>query len=96
MDYITAEINDVDKMIETMISSNNPNFENAVQFLCTIPDAKCDSAITINFEIGTDMSQISNSKRLCCGLDLCPAAINLLIKRSLSGLHMPESTLNLH
>ena len=31
MDYITAEINDVDKMIENMISSN-PDFENAVQF----------------------------------------------------------------
>ncbi len=36
MDYITAEINDVDKMIENMISSNT-DFENAVQFLCTIP-----------------------------------------------------------
>ena len=34
MDYITAEINDVDIMIENMISSN-PDFENAVQFLCT-------------------------------------------------------------
>ena len=32
MDYITAEINDVDKMIENMISSN-PDFENAVHFL---------------------------------------------------------------
>ena len=46
MDYITAEINDVDKMIENMISSN-PDFENAVQFLCTIPGVKRDSAITI-------------------------------------------------
>ena len=43
MDYITAEIKDVDKMIENMISSN-PDFENAVQFLCTIPGVKCDSA----------------------------------------------------
>ena len=46
MDYITAEINDVDKMIGNMISST-PDFENAVQFLCTIPGVKRDSAITI-------------------------------------------------
>ena len=65
MDYITAEINDADKMIENMISSN-PDFENAVQFLCTIPGVKRDSAITIISEIGTDMSQFSSSKRLCC------------------------------
>ena len=59
------EINDVDKMIENIISSN-PDFENAVQFLCTIPGVKRDSAITIISEIGTDMSQFSSSKRLCC------------------------------
>ena len=71
MDYITAEINDVDKMIENMISSN-PDFENAVQFLCTIPGVKRDSAITIISEIGTDMSQFSGSKRLCCWAGLTP------------------------
>ena len=39
MDYITAEINDVDKMIENMISSN-PDFENAVHFLSSrVPNA---------------------------------------------------------
>ena len=59
------EINDVDKMIENIISSN-PDFENAVQFLCTIPGVKRDSAITIISETGTDMSQFSSSKRLCC------------------------------
>ena len=52
MDYIRAEINDVNKMIENMISSN-PDFENTVQFLCTIPGVKRDSAITIISEIGT-------------------------------------------
>ena len=71
MDYITAEINDVDKMIENMISSN-PDFENAVRFLCTIPGVKRDSAITIISEIGTDMSQFSGSKRLCCWAGLTP------------------------
>ena len=65
MDYITAEINDVDKMIANMISSNS-GFENAVQFLCIIPGVKRDSATTIISEIGTDMSQFSSSKCLCC------------------------------
>ena len=73
MDYITAEINDIDKMIENMISSN-PDFENAVQFLCTIPGVKRDSAITIISEIGTDMSQFSSSKRLCCWAGLTPGS----------------------
>ena len=73
MDYITAEINDVDKMIENMISSN-PDFENAVQFLCTIPGVKRDSAITIISEIGTDMSQFSSPKRLCCWAGLTPGS----------------------
>ncbi len=73
MDYITAEINDVDKMIENMISSN-PDFENTVQFLCTIPGVKRDSAITIISEIGTDMSQFSSSKRLCCRAGLTPGS----------------------
>ena len=73
MDYITAEINDVDKMIENMISSNT-DFENAVQFLCTIPGVKRDSAITIISEIGTDMSQFSSSRRLCCWAGLTPGS----------------------
>ena len=67
------EINDVDKIIENMISSN-PDFENAVQFLCTIPGVKRDSAITIISEISTDMSPFSNSKRLCYWADLTPGS----------------------
>jgi len=56
MDYITAEINDVDSMIENLISSN-PDYGNAIQLLCTIPGVKRDSAITIISEIGIDMSR---------------------------------------
>ena len=67
------EINDVDKMIENMISSN-PDFENAIQFLCTIPSVKRDSAITIISEIGTNMSQFSSFKRLCCWAGLTPGS----------------------
>ena len=34
LDYITAEINDVDSVIENMISSDS-DYNNAVQLLCT-------------------------------------------------------------
>jgi transposase len=71
IDYITAEINDVDKQIESLISSD-PDYENAIQFLCTIPGVKRDSAITIISEIGIDMSQFCSSKRLCCWAGLTP------------------------
>lgn len=73
MDYITAEIQDIDSQIDFLISSNN-DFENAIQFLCTIPGVKRDSAITIISEIGIDMSQFSNSKRLCCWAGLTPGS----------------------
>jgi hypothetical protein len=39
-------MNDVDSIIESLISSD-PDYENAIQFLITIPDVKRDSAITI-------------------------------------------------
>ena len=74
MDYITAAINDVDSEIESLISSD-PDYENAVELLCTIPGVKYDSAITIISEIGIDMSQFCSSKRLCCWAGLTPGSI---------------------
>lgn len=71
MDYITAEINDVDKQIESLISSV-PDYVKAIQLLTTIPGVKHDSTITIISEIGIDMSQFCNSKRLCCWAGLTP------------------------
>ena len=71
MDYITAEINDVDKQIESLISSV-PDYVKAIRLLTTIPGVKHDSAITIISEIGIDMSQFCNSKRLCCWAGLTP------------------------
>ncbi len=73
MDYITAEINDVDREIESLISSD-PDYENAIQFLMTIPGVKRASAITIISEIGIDMSQFCTSKRLCCWAGLVPGS----------------------
>ena len=73
MDYITAEINDIDRELESLLSSD-PDFKNAIQFLMTIPGVKRDSAITIISEIGIDMSQFSTSKRLCCWAGLVPGS----------------------
>ena len=71
IDYITAEINDIDKQIESLISSST-DYDKAIRFLTTIPGVKRDSAITIISEIGIDMSQFCNSKRLCCQAGLTP------------------------
>ena len=73
MDYITAAINDVDSEIESLIASD-PDYENAVELLCTIPGVKYDSAITIISEIGIDMSQFCSSKRLWCWAGLTPGS----------------------
>ena len=73
MDYITAEINDVDSEIESIVSSDT-DYENAIQFLMTIPGVKRDSAITIISEIGIDMSQFCTSKRFCCWAGLVPGS----------------------
>ena len=68
MDYITSTLTDIDSMINSLVEP----YENAVQLLCTIPGVDRNSAITIISEIGTDMTQFSNSKRLCCWAGLTP------------------------
>ena len=68
MDYITSTISEIDSMIDSLVEP----YENAVQLLCTIPGVDRSSAITILSEIGTDMTQFSNSKRLCCWAGLTP------------------------
>ena len=73
MDYITAATNDVDSEIVSLIAFD-PDYENAVELLCTIPGVKYDSAITIISEIGIDMSQFCSSKRLCCWAGLTPGS----------------------
>ena len=60
-------------MIENLISSN-PNYENAIQLLCTIPSVKRDSAVTIISQIGIDVTQFYNSKHLCCWADFAPGS----------------------
>ena len=69
MDYITSTRNDIDTMLDSLITP----YENAVQLLCTIPGVDRNSAITVISEIGIDMSQFCNSKRLCCWAGLTPS-----------------------
>ncbi len=68
MHYIISTIADIDLMINSLVEP----YENTVHLLCTIPGISRNSAITIISEIGTDMSQFSNSKRLCCWAGLTP------------------------
>lgn len=68
MDYITSTIADIDSMVDSLVEP----YESAIKLLCTIPGVDRNSAITILSEIGTDMSQFSNSKRLCCWAGLTP------------------------
>ena len=56
-------------MINTLVEP----YDNAVKLLCTIHGVDRNSAITIISEIGTDMTQFSNSKRLCCWAGLTPS-----------------------
>lgn len=65
LDYITSIINDIDTMLDSLIAP----YENAVQLLCTISGVDRNSVITVISEAGTDMTQFSNSKRLCCWAD---------------------------
>ena len=78
-----------------MISSG-PDYDKAIRLLTTIPCVKRDSAITIISEIGIDMSQFCNSKRLCCLAGLTPATMNPQVRKNLSVLHVPVSISNLH
>lgn len=73
MDYITAAINDVASEIESLITSD-PDYQNAVRLLCTVPGVKHDSAVTIISETGIDMAQFCTSKRLCCWAGLTPGS----------------------
>ena len=54
----------IDKLVEP--------YESHISWLCSIPGVDRRSAITIISEIGTDINQFSNSKRLCCWAGLTP------------------------
>jgi len=68
LNYVTKSIDELDEKLDKMVEP----YESAIKLLCTIPGVNRASAITIISEIGTDMSQFANSKRLCCWAGLTP------------------------
>ena len=68
LDYVTKSIAELDEKLDKLVEP----YESAITLLCTIPGVDRTSAITIISEIGTDMSQFTNSKRLCCWAGLTP------------------------
>lgn len=68
LDYVTKSITELDEKLDKLVKP----YEGAIALLCTIPGINRASAITIISEIGTDMSQFANSKRLCCWAGLTP------------------------
>jgi transposase len=68
LDFVEQLIADLDQTIARLAAP----LESAIALLCTIPGVDRNIAITILSEIGTDMSQFSSSKRLCCWGGLTP------------------------
>jgi transposase len=67
-DYLVDSIQKVDDMLDVLAAP----YESAILLLCTIPGMGRQSAVTLISEIGTDMSQFSSAKRLCCWAGLTP------------------------
>jgi transposase len=69
LDFIQESITELTEKLDEMVAP----YESAITLLCTTPGVSRVSAITIISEIGTDMSQFANSKRLCCWAGLTPS-----------------------
>lgn len=69
LNFVQQSIVELDEKIDKMVIP----YDAAVILLCDIPGVDRASAITIISEIGTDMSQFANSKRLCCWAGLTPS-----------------------
>ncbi|MDQ7096711.1 IS110 family transposase [Desulfosporosinus sp. PR] len=68
LEFVQQSIAMLDEKLDKMVAP----YESAITLLRTIPGVERTSAITIISEIGTDMSQFANSKRLCCWAGLTP------------------------
>jgi transposase len=60
------------RRLDEKIDGLSAPFENEITLLCSAPGFDRNSAISVISEIGTDMSQFSSSKRLCCWAGLTP------------------------
>jgi transposase len=68
LEFVQQSITKLDEKLNKMVVP----YDSAIELICTIPGVDRTSAITIISEIGTDMSQFANSKRLCCWAGLTP------------------------
>ncbi len=68
LQFVEQSINQLDARLDNMVAP----YEDTISLLCTIPGVERASAITIISEIGTNMSQFTSSKRLCCWAGLTP------------------------
>ena len=68
LEFIEQSTKTLDEKLDNMVAP----YQNAITHYCTIPGVEKASAITIISEIGTDLSQFANSKRLCCWAGLTP------------------------
>lgn len=68
LEFVQQSIAKLDEKLNKMVA----HYESAISLLCTIPGVDRTSAVTIISEIGVDMSQFANSKRLCCWAGLTP------------------------
>ena len=69
LEYIERSIKKLDSKLDELVSP----YESHISLLCTIPGIDRQSAITIISEIGIDMGQFFDSKRLCCWAGLTPS-----------------------
>jgi len=75
MIMVKAHLEYIEKSLEMMDEGINrivEPYENHISLLSSIPGVDRRTAITIIAEIGTDINQFSNSKRLCCWAGLTP------------------------
>ena len=68
LEYVEKALAMMDEGIDRLVEPH----ENHISLLSTIPDVDRRTAITIISEIGTDINQFSNSKRLCRWAGLTP------------------------
>lgn len=70
MEFIDKQLHKIDVILDELVKP----YEAAINLLCSIPGIRRETATTIISEIGTDMSQFSSSKRLCCWAGLTPGS----------------------
>ena len=69
LEYVEASIEKLDSMLDALVEP----YETYISLLCSVPGINRQSAVTIISEIGVNMAQFKNSKRLCCWAGLTPS-----------------------